>query len=348
MARTNTRVTLAERPVADIIPGKTFKTVTEPAPTEADLKDGQILVENLYLGLEPAMRGWLKDRRSYIPPVQIGATMRGVSVARVLSSRSPNAKEGDLVSCYGGWAEYAILSEAEFEPPATLPETGRATDLLSAFGLTSLTAYFGMTKIGLPKPGDLFVVSGAAGATGSVAGQIAKIHGARVVGIAGADDKCAWLKDELGFDEVLNYRDPDFKAKFHEATKGFIDVFWDNVGGDILDMALGRAKPHARFVMCGAISQYNLEEAPGPKNFNSVISMRIRLEGFIVLDYVQEFAEARRDLARWIEEGKLKRKETIVKGGLKAAEQALVDLYKGLNTGKLIVEVKSPVETARL
>jgi NADPH-dependent curcumin reductase CurA len=168
------------------------------------------------------------DRRSYVPPVQIGETMRGASVARVLASRSDKAKEGDVVSCYGGWNEYAVLGEAMFEPPASMPKTSQPTDLLSALGITSLTAYFGMMKIGLPKPGELVVVSGAAGATGSVAGQIAKLKGARVVGIAGADDKCEWLKNELGFDEALNYRDPEFKAKFREATKEFIDVYWDN------------------------------------------------------------------------------------------------------------------------
>jgi NADPH-dependent curcumin reductase CurA len=160
--------------------------------------------------------------------VQIGEIMRGATACRVLASKSTKAKEGDIVSCYAGWTEVAIVDEGRFEPPASVPKTSHPVDLLSALGMTSLTAYFGMSKIGQPKPGELVVVSGAAGATGSVAGQIAKIKGARVVGIAGADDKCAWLKEELGFDEALNYKAPDFAAKFREATKGFIDVYWDN------------------------------------------------------------------------------------------------------------------------
>lgn len=204
-----------------------------------------------------------------------------------------------------------------------------------------MTAYFGLLDIGDPKPGELVVVSGAAGATGSVACQIAKLKGARVVGIAGSDDKVQWLK-ELGCDEALNYKDPEYAAKFKVATKEYIDVFFDNVGGDILDIALGRAKPHARFVLCGGISQYNTKEVKGPKNILSVISMRIRMEGFIVFDYAKKWPEARKELAQWLNDGKLQRKEHVVKGGLDAAPGALKDLYKGINTGKLLVEVRAP------
>lgn len=206
-------------------------------------------------------------------------------------------------------------------------------------GLTGLTAYFGILNVGQVKAGDFVVVSGAAGATGSVVGQIAKLKGARVLGLAGTDEKCKWLKQELGFDAALNYKDKEFKQKFREATKGFIDVFFDNVGGEILDMALARAKPHARFVMCGGVSQYNSKDVQGPKNYLSIVSMRIRMEGFIVFDYAKEYAPARKELAQWLDEGKIKRKETIVKGGLKEAEEALRGLYRGLNTGKLLVEV---------
>jgi NADPH-dependent curcumin reductase CurA len=178
------------------------------------------------------------------------------------------------------------------------------------------------------------VVSGAAGATGSIAGQIAKIKGATVLGLAGTDEKCEWLKNELGFDAALNYKDSDFAAKFRDATKPLIDVYFDNVGGEILDMCLARAKQHARFVICGGVSQYNTKDVKGPKNYLNIISMRIRMEGFIVIDYAKDFPEARKELAVWLEEGKIKRKETIVKGGLAQAEQALVGLYKGINTGK--------------
>lgn len=201
-------------------------------------------------------------------------------------------------------------------------------------GMTGLTAYFGILDVGKVKAGDFVVVSGAAGATGSVVGQIAKIKGATVLGIAGSDDKVAWLKEELGFDNALNYKDPSFPNKFSEATKNLIDVFFDNVGGEVLDLALSRAKPHARFVICGAISQYNSAKPQGPKNYLNIISMRIRMEGFIVFDYAKQYPEARRQLAQWLAEGKLQRKETIVKGGLVKAEQALVDLYNGINTGE--------------
>jgi NADPH-dependent curcumin reductase CurA len=202
-------------------------------------------------------------------------------------------------------------------------------------GLTGLTAYFGLLDVGKVKAGDFVVVSGAAGATGSVVGQIAKLKGATVLGLAGTDDKCAWLVNELGFDSALNYKDADFQKKFRAATKNLIDVFFDNVGGDILDMALARAKPHSRFIMCGGISQYNAGSAQkGPKNYLMIVSMRIRMEGFIVFDYEKQFPEARKELTQWLAEGKIKRKEFIVKGGLAVADKALVDLYKGVNTGE--------------
>jgi NADPH-dependent curcumin reductase CurA len=216
--------------------------------------------------------------------------------------------------------------------------------------LTGLTAYFGILDIGKIKPGDFVVVSGAAGATGSVVGQIAKLKGCTVLGLAGTDDKCNWLVNDLGFDAALNYKDPDFAKKFRGATKQLIDVFFDNVGGEILDLCLSRAKPHARFVMCGGISQYNAAagQARGPRNYLMIVSMRIRMEGFIVFDYADRYAEARKELAQWLAEGKIKRTETVVKGGLKEAEIALVGLYQGINTGKLMVEVSPDAEKARL
>ncbi len=207
-------------------------------------------------------------------------------------------------------------------------------------GTTGLTAYFGILDVGKVKAGDFVVISGAAGATGSVVGQIAKLKGARVLGLAGSDDKVAWLKEELGFDDALNYKDKDFFKKFRAATSSLIDVFFDNVGGEVLDLALSRAKPHARFVICGGISQYNTAKAEGPKNYLMIISMRIRMEGFIVFDYEHRYPEAVENLTRWLEEGKIKRKETIVQGGLREAEKALTDLFNGINTGKLLVEVK--------
>ncbi|OIW26617.1 NADP-dependent leukotriene B4 12-hydroxydehydrogenase [Coniochaeta ligniaria NRRL 30616] len=346
--RQNLSIHLAERPNPYIVPGQTFSQRTTPAPTASDLKPDQVLVENLYLSLDPAMRGWLNDRRSYVPPVQIGEVMRGGSVARVLASTSPQFKEGDLVTTFGNvWTEVLVLPAAQ-ATPVRLPANARVTDAMGVLGMTGLTAYFGMLEIGQPKKGETVVVSGAAGATGSVAAQIAKIYGARVVGIAGKDDKVKWLTEELGLDVALNYNDPDFKEKFKQATPDYVDVFWDNVGGEQLELALGRANKFARFVECGMISQYNSAEAVGPRNIMNVVSQRVRLQGFIVFDFIERYDEGRKQLAQWLSEGKLQRKETIIKGGLKAAEEGLLQLFKGQNTGKMLVEIKNLEEGAKL
>ncbi|KAF2009797.1 NADP-dependent leukotriene B4 12-hydroxydehydrogenase [Aaosphaeria arxii CBS 175.79] len=336
-----TSVHLAERPKDQIVPGKTFTTKEHPTPDASTIKDGEVLLQTLYLSLDPAMRGWLNSTRSYIPPVGIGEVMRGYGIGIVKASKSEKFPVGTYVSGMCGWTEYAILPEKGLEK-LDLPQGAVPTDTLGVLGATALTAYFGILDVGQVKKGDFVVVSGAAGATGSVVGQIAKIKGATVLGLAGGDDKVRWLKEELGFDDALNYKDPEFASKFRAATKGLIDVYFDNVGGEILDMALARAKPHARFVMCGAISEYNKAKPQGPKNYLMIISMRIRMQGFIVMDYAKQYPEAKKQLAQWLTEGKLKRKETIVKGGLVKAEQALVDLYNGVNTGKLLVEVAKP------
>jgi NADPH-dependent curcumin reductase CurA len=258
-----TSIHLAERPKDAIIAGKTFTAKQQPVPSAASLEDGEVLFQTLYLSLDPAMRGWLNPTRSYIPPVDIGAVMRGSGIGLIVASRSKQFPVGSYASGMCGWSEYTVLKE-KFVEPLDLPSGAVPTDALGCLGMTGLTAYFGILDVGAVKAGDFVVVSGAAGATGSVVGQIAKIKGARVLGLAGEDSKVAWLKEELGFDDALNYKDPQFKDKFRAATKGLIDVYFDNVGGEILDMALARAKPHARFVMCGAISEYNKKKAQGP------------------------------------------------------------------------------------
>ncbi|KAL8972705.1 MAG: hypothetical protein Q9197_002665 [Variospora fuerteventurae] len=264
-------VHLAKRPSDRIIPGETFTLKTGEAPKESDLKDEEVLLQSLYLGLDPAMRGWLNDTRSYIPPVKIGEVMRGFAVGIVKASKSDAFPVGSYATGAVGWTEFAIMNSKQLER-VDIPHNGKITDALSVLGITGLTAYFGLLDVGKVKAGDFVVVSGAAGATGSVVGQIAKVKGATVLGIAGNDDKVRWLKDGLGFDNALNYKDEDFPKKFKEATKDLIDVFFDNgntlfipyeqcasyftdseqVGGQVLDLALGRAKPHARFVICGA------------------------------------------------------------------------------------------------
>ncbi|KAI1122761.1 hypothetical protein F5Y10DRAFT_253329 [Nemania abortiva] len=343
MARENKTFVLAQRPKTHIVPGETFRLEKAPAPTADDLKDGQVLVEALYLSLDPAMRGWLNDVRSYLPPVGIGEKMRGNAVARVIASKSSKVKEGDIVTAGTGWTEVAILGEKDIQK-LEVPKGGKITDLIGVLGLTGMTAWTGLEHIGKPKAGETVVVSGAAGATGSVVGQIAKQRGCRVVGIAGSDDKCAWLTGELGFDVALNYKKDSFRKDLEAATPGYIDVFWDNVGGEILEAALHRANKHARFVMCGAISAYNEpgKESKGIRNLSQLIAQRIHMEGFIVFDYLADYPRARQEIGNWLAEGKLKRKETIVTGGIEKAEYAIRDLFEGKNTGKLLVEIKSP------
>ena len=293
--------------------------------------------------------------------------MRATGACRVIASKNPKVKVGELVSGLPGWQQYAVLKAGWYEPQANFPHLKDPKNIIAMFGLTGMTAWVGMSQIGDPKPGELVVVSGAAGATGSVAGQIAKARGARVIGIAGGDDKCKWLVDELGFDQALNYKDPAFKQQFLDATKDHIDVYFDNgeflqstvfkkkkkkneantalVGGEILELSLRQAKEHARFVMCGAISQYNASQPVGPRNITRVIQMRIKMQGFIVFDHKEQYPEARAELAKLLDEGKLKTSIHLLKGGLKVAEQGLVDLYKGVNTGKLIVELKNTDES---
>ncbi|KAF1988202.1 NADP-dependent leukotriene B4 12-hydroxydehydrogenase [Aulographum hederae CBS 113979] len=343
---TYTSVHLAKRPKNAIVPGETFALKQNAMPMADELGEGEVIVRSLYLSLDPAMRGWLNDTRSYVPPVQIGEVMRGAAVGIVTASRSRSFPVGSYAMGTIGWTEYAKVKDKVLTQ-IQIPKNGKVTDALGVLGMTGLTAYFGILDIGRIRPGDFVVISGAAGATGSIVGQIAKLKGCTVLGLAGSDSKCDWLTSELGFDAALNYKSPTFAQDFRKATKSLIDVFFDNVGGEILDLALGRAKPHARFVMCGGISQYNTADAKGPKNYLMIVSMRIRMEGFIVFDYEKRFEEARRELAGWLAEGKIRRKEHIVKGGLAKAERALLDLYNGVNTGKLLVEV-TPEEKAKL
>jgi NADPH-dependent curcumin reductase CurA len=324
---------LAKRPSGHIVEGETFSVRTHNCPNIEGLRDGEVIVRALYLSIDPAMRGWLDDDRSYLPPVEIGEVMRGQGLAVVEASRSEHFPPGSLGLAMTGWSEVAQLHEKALTPLEVLPST-QITDWLGVLGFTGLAAYFGMLDIGQVRSGDLVVITGAAGATGSVAGQIAKLKGATVIGIAGSDDKVAWLETELGFDKALNYKSPHFKAQFLSATEQLIDVFFDNVGGEILDLALTRAKMYARFVMCGGVSQHNTTETYGVKNYMKIVRLRIRMEGFIVLDYRNRFAEARSQLAEWLRLGAIKRKETVVGGGLLAAEKALLGLYQGDNTGR--------------
>ncbi|KAB8244505.1 hypothetical protein BDV35DRAFT_394891 [Aspergillus flavus] len=349
MPITNRQAIYANTPSPAIDPSLSNGTFKISTTTISDnVPDDKVLVRVHYLSLDPAMRQWLTAKRSYIAPVERGSVMRGQSIAQVIgvgSNLKTQYKAGDWVIAYSGWQEYALLGQKEAQK-VVIPPGCRPTDAMSVLGMTGLTAYFGMTEVGQPKPGDTVVVSGAAGATGMVAGQIAKIKGAkRVVGLAGSAEKCAFLRNELGFDAAINYKDKDWKKQLKNATPEYIDVFFDNTGGEILDACLARAARDARFAICGAISQYNSAKPQGPASFMTVISQRVTMKGFIVFDYAKKYPIALKDLSEWLTQGKIKRKEHIVPGGLEAAPQGLVDLYGGVNTGKMMVEV-APVSEA--
>ncbi len=301
-----------------------------------ELAEGQILVKNLYLSIDPTIRGWI-DRDTYLPAVEIGAVVRSAGAGVVVKSRNPSYSEGDRVFGLLGWQEYVVLGMNE--RPSPLPQGIDLRDALSVFGVTGQTAYFGLLEIGRPEPGNTVVVSGAAGATGSVVGQLAKAKGCRVVGIAGGAAKCAWLTGELGFDAAIDYKSEDVGKRLTETCPKGIDIFFDNVGGPILNEALARLALRGRVVLCGAISQYDsLDSAYGPPNYVNLLSRRGRMEGFIILDYAHRFMEGAMALGALIAEGKLKHRTTVLEG-LDNAPEALRRLFTGEHEGKLLVRV---------
>jgi NADPH-dependent curcumin reductase len=334
MSASNHQVRLAARPVG--VPKRSDWQFTEEAVPEP--KDGQMVVKLQFLSLDPAMRGWMNDAKSYIRPVAIGEVMRAGGAGQVFASKHPGFKEGDFVVGTFGVQEYA-LSEGK----GVIKVDTRHVALpvfLGTLGMPGMTAYFGLLDIGKPQPGETVVVSGAAGAVGSVVGQIAKIKGCRAVGIAGGADKCRYLTDKLGFDAAIDYKGEDVKAALKTHCPDGIHVYFDNVGGDILDAALARLAMRARIVICGAISQYNATEAvKGPSNYLSLLVNRASMTGMVVFDYAERYGEAAREMAGWMREGKLVAREDIVKGGIDAFPETLLKLFKGENTGKLVLEI---------
>ncbi len=334
---TNTfrRALLAARPVG--LADATTVQFDDTAPVP-DPADGQALIRVRYLSIDPTIRTWMDDAPGYLPPIDIGEVVRGGGIGEVVSSRSDRYRPGDLVFGMTGWQEYALADEGA-ATMTTLPVGVDPALALSVFGVTGLTAYFGLFDIGAPQPGDTVVVSGAAGATGSVVGQLARIAGATtVVGIAGSAEKCAWLTGELGFDHAIDYRDEDVGRRVRELCPGGIDVFFDNVGGEILDACLANLAMKARVVLCGAISQYNEDRPTGPRNYLTLITKRARMEGFLILDYLDRFPEAQAAMAGWVAEGAIKHREQVV-DGLEHAVDALNLLFSGGNTGKVVVRV---------
>lgn len=313
-----------------------FEYVETPVPEPAD---GQVLVRNRYLSFDPTQRGWMEDRESYLPPVAIGEPMRAGSVGQVVASRHPDFAEGDWVQGSGGWQDYFVTDGGGPIPLRKVPEGVPPTMVLSVLGVTGLTAYWGMLDLGRPEPGQTVLVSGAAGATGSVAGQIARIKGCRVVGIAGGSEKCGWLTDTARFDAAIDYRSDDVRSAIAETCPDGVDVYFDNVGGEILEAALDNLAMRARVVLCGGISGYNATEPPpGPRNLLNLIVMRARMEGFIVLDYYDRAGEAVKDLLGWIEAGEIVYQEDL-QHGFDEIPATLTRLFTGRNIGKQLLEI---------
>lgn len=330
--RHNQHILLAARPSGEVRPGD-FRLVDAPMPVPGS---GEVLVEVRYLAVEPAMRGWMVDRESYVPPVQIGEVMRGQGTGVVLQSDLLELPVGAMVSGMLGWRRY-LVSNGRSVPLKKLPDGIPPATALNVLGLTGLTAWFGMLDIGKPQAGDTVLVSGAAGATGSIAGQLARIAGARVVGIAGGAEKCAWLVDELGFDAAIDYKSEDTARRVTELCPGGVNVYFDNVGGEILDIALANLAEHARVVLCGGISRYNETGLlPGPVNYFNLVYRRARMEGFIVMDYAPHFDEAIEKLVKHLESGALRHRETVLQG-FEQLPQALINLFHGGNIGKQLV-----------
>jgi NADPH-dependent curcumin reductase len=333
----NRQVRLRARPVGLPVPTD-WDHVTEPVPEPAD---GQFLVRNDYVSLDPAMRGWMNDVRSYIPPVRLGDVMRAGALGRVVASRHPGFAEGDYVTGTFGAQEYAV---SDGRGVVTVdPARAPLTAYLGVLGLTGLTAYFGLIDVGKPKAGDTVLVSGAAGAVGSVVGQIAKQLGCRAVGIAGGPEKCRLVTEEFGFDAAIDYRAGDVRGGLREHCPDGVDVYFDNVGGEILELALARLTRHARVVICGAISQYNATEPPkGPANYLSLLVNRASMTGMLVFDYADRYPEGREALAGWLADGVLTAREHIVHGTIDDFPDTLGMLFTGQNTGKLLLALDRP------
>ena len=333
MEGTNRRITLARRPEGLPEPGD-FAADAVPLP---DLEDGEALIRVEYLSIDPTIRTWISDARSYFPPVEIGEVVRGSGIGRVVASRCDAFAEGDWIYTLTGWQDHAVVRDDVF---STRVEPGAdPLAMLSVFGGNGVAAYVGVLDIGAARPGETVLVSGAAGATGSLAGQIARLSGCRVVGIAGGPDKCAWLTDEAGFDAAVDHRADDFTAALKAATPDRVDVYFDNVGGPVLDAALHRLAMHGRVVLCGAIAVYNDEHRPpGPSNYLDLITYRGRMEGFNAFDHWDRLPEVVDKLGAWMASGELIRREHVV-DGLDRAPDALRMLFEGANLGKLLVRV---------
>lgn len=313
----------------------TWQLVSRPVP---EPKEGQVLIRTHYVSLDPAMRGWMNDRKSYVEPLALGAVMRAGSVGQVVAANNhPRFREGDYLVGMGGVQQYVATDGQGFlqVDPGLAP----LPTYLGALGMTGLTAYFGVLEVGKIRQGDTVLISGAAGAVGSVAGQIAKIKGCRVIGIAGGPEKCAYLTDELSFDGAIDYKNERLDERLKELAPEGIDVFFDNVGGEQLDIALGRLRLHARVVICGAISQYNASAPPkGPSNYLSLLVNRASMTGMIVFDWAGRYKEAMQELGGWLASGKIKSRDSVFEG-IEHFAETFDRLFTGEKQGKLVLKV---------
>ncbi len=328
------RWVLRRRPQGEVQPGD-LELVEEPI---RELADGEVLVRTLYLSLDPTNRIWMSDQDQYMPPVQLGETMRGGAIGVVEQSRSDGLKQGDVVNSFGGWTTHSIANGAMLRPMARIPGVP-LTAHMSVLGGTGLTAWFGMCDIGQPKAGETVVVSAAAGAVGSIAGQIAKLKGARVIGIAGGKAKCDWLTGDLGFDGAIDYKGEDVGAALDRLCPNGVDVNFENVGGEIMSAVVDRMNNFGRMPLCGLISTYNDEDRPsGPRDFARVLMHRLTIRGFIITDFLPRAGEAMAELVPWVVEGRLKWK-VHVDQGLEGAMDSLQRLFTGAHDGKLLIQV---------
>ncbi|MDH4171843.1 MAG: NADP-dependent oxidoreductase [Acidimicrobiia bacterium] len=340
---TNRRIVLRSRPDG-LLDTDDIELTGAPIP---ELADGQALGQVLALGMDAATRAWLQESDGYLPAVGIGEVIRGAGVARVVASRHPDWAEGDLISCLTGWQEWVVLEDAVFPTPWK-PEADPLA-ILAVHGSPGAVAYFGLTDVAAAREGDDVVVSAAAGATGVLVGQIAKILGCRAIGIAGSDEKCAWLVDEMGFDEAINRRTADLNAELKRCCPGGVDVYFDNVGGEILDAVLRRLANGGRIALCGAIASYLDEHRPpGPANYQNLIGRRGRMQGFLMMDYIDRMHEVSEILDGWIAAGQLQFHCDLHRG-LESCPEALNALFTGANKGKSAVALvdglsPSPVE----
>lgn len=336
--RTNHQIRLAARPVGMPKPSDWLHTTEAIESPDA----GGILVKTHMLSLDPAMRGWMNEGKSYIPPVGINEVMRAGGVGEVIESNSPAFPVGTIINAGLGVQEYCLINAADMKRSGVFAidtKIAPAQKWLNALGMPGMTAYFGLLDVGQPKAGETVVVSGAAGAVGQTVGQVAKLKGCRVVGIAGGPEKCAWVVKEMGFDACIDYKSGSVRDGLKEFCPKGVDVYFDNVGGDILDTVLTRINRGARIVICGAISQYNnTTPVKGPANYLSLLVNRARMEGIVVFDYADRYPVAIKDIATWMKEGKFQSREDIVEG-IDQFPAALLKLFSGENFGKLILKV---------